>query len=178
MARQVLSLDNQNSEAKRIHDQAQAMLKKRRIQQTREQVSKGLQKTHSLLQQRRYAQALETLKHTPGSDSHHPKIIALRKACEDGLKKIRQYWKRAEKARASSDYQTAMSLLNEVLHNIAPEDPGTIERLDRLKSEVKELSTALTDMDNTWKNTSSCKPLDRKDCAFRKNWIVSTIGRQ
>lgn len=154
MAREALSLDNQNREAKRIHDQAQAMLKKRRIQQTREQVSKGLQKTHSLLQQRRYAQALETLKHTPGSDSHHPKIIALRKACEDGLKKIKQYWQRAEKARASSDYQTAMSLLNEVLKNVAPEDPGTLERLDRLQSEVKELSAALTDMDNTWKNKS------------------------
>ncbi len=153
-ARKALSLDPDNRQAERIHDQALTMLKKMQIQQTREQVSKGLHQVYSLLKQKRYAEAMATLKHTPCSDSNHPKVIALRNACQAGLHKIRQYWKRAEEARASSDYQQAMSLLNEVLQSIAPEDPDTIERLNQLKREVDELSTAFTEMDHAWKNKS------------------------
>ena len=151
-AQKALSLDHENSEAQRIDDQALALLKKIQIQHTREQVHKALQKTYSLLKQKRYAQALDALNHSPCSDSNHPKVVALRNACEAGLKTIRQYWERAEKAKASSDTQGAMALLNEVLDSVAPEDPGTLERLNQIRSEAKELSAAETDMDQAWKN--------------------------
>ena len=131
--------------------------------QTREQVSKGLQKTRSLLKQKRYARALDTLRHTPCSDSAHPTVIALRNACQSGLKKIRQYWEKAEEARKSADYQGAISILNRVLESVAPEDPGTIERLNRLGAEVKELSAASAEMDHTWKDRCYKKCLKAAD---------------
>ncbi|MBL7188278.1 MAG: hypothetical protein ISS70_18290 [Phycisphaerae bacterium] len=162
-AQKALSFDPEDSRAKQIHDQALAMLKKMQMQQTREQVSKGLQKTHSLLRQKRYAKALDTLKHTPCSDSTHPTVIALRNACQSGLKKIRQYWERAEEAHKSADYQGAVSLLNKVLDGVAPEDPGTIERLNQLGSELKELSAASTEMDHAWQNRSYKKCLAAAD---------------
>ena len=162
-AKKALSLEPENVKVKQIHDHALAMLKKRQMLQTREQVSKGLQKTHSLLKQKRYARALDTLRHTPCSDSTHPTVIALRNACQSGLKKIRRYWEKAEEARKSADYQGAISILNRVLESVAPEDPGTIERLNRLGAEVKELSAASTEMDHAWKNRCYKKCLAAAD---------------
>jgi serine/threonine protein kinase len=162
-AKKALLLEPENVRVKQIHDHALAMLKKRQMLQTREQVSKGLQKTHSLLKQKRYARALDTLRHTPCSDSTHPAVIALRNACQSGLKKIRRYWEKAEEARKSADYQGAISILKMVLESVAPEDPGTIERLNRLGAEVKELSSASAETDHAWKNKSYRKCLVAAD---------------
>lgn len=151
-AQKALSLDHENSQANRIKDQAVTMLKKLQIEHTREQVNQALQKTYSLLKKKHYAQALEALNHSPCSDSNHPKVVALRNACQAGLEKVKRYWEGAEKAKTSSDTQGAMDLLNEVLESIAPEDPGTLERLNQIRNEVKELSAAETNIDRAWKN--------------------------
>ena len=151
-AQKALSLDDENSQAKRINDQALAGLKKLQMEQTREEVNHALQKTYSLLKKKHYAQALDALNHSPCSDSNHPKVVALRNACQEGLEKVRRYWERAEKAKASCDNQGAMDVLSEALESVAPEDPGTLERLHQIRNEVKELSAAETDMDRAWKN--------------------------